>query len=86
RAGTRPQPLARRILHRGRLPHAALRHDRRRPHRRTPPPHPPMNDRIPAGLCAILCFLCFLLGAVFGVGLLFHEAATRGGNPELADP
>ncbi|MFN9112214.1 MAG: hypothetical protein ACK5XN_19270 [Bacteroidota bacterium] len=40
-----------------------------------------MNDRIPAGLCAILCFLCFLLGTVFGVGLLFHEAATRSGNP-----
>jgi hypothetical protein len=36
---------------------------------------------VPAPLCVILCFLCFLLGTVFGVGLLFHEAATRSGNP-----
>lgn len=40
---------------------------------------------VPALLCAILCFLCFLLGGAFSIGLLFAEAATRTEDPALSD-
>lgn len=40
---------------------------------------------VPAPLCVILCFLCFLLGGAFSIGLLFAEAATRTQDPSLSD-
>jgi hypothetical protein len=41
----------------------------------------PSPPPVPGLLCVILCTLSFLLGACFGVGLLFHEAAVRSSSP-----